>query len=233
MYRRICIVGSSTFCNCYTSPPARPSSIVQRNAARLESNAEIFSPIHRLERHQKLRRQISSADCAAREEVVAKYVRDMTQGFDEILTRTSSHDAVSKSPSFVSLGGNCILVTGCTGGLGANLVAEAAVSPDVTRVICLNRPARGRDMSGSKQDPRERQMAALAKKGLHLSPVARAKIHVLETDLSSPQLGLSFADYHSLLSSVTHMIHNAWLMHSKWPVERFEPQLRIVANMIR
>lgn len=88
-------------------------------------------------------------------------------------------------------------------------------------------------MSGSKQDPRERQMAALAKKGLHLPPDARAKIQVLETDLSSSQLGLSSADYHSILSSVTHIIHNAWLMHSKWPVERFEPQLRIMANMIR
>lgn len=119
----------------------------------------------------------------------------------------------------------CILITGGTGGLGAHLVAEAALHTDVTRVVCLNRP--------SKSDPRQRQLQALAKKGIQLPSDALAKLHVLETDLSQPtNLGLTSNQYDSLVHHTTHIVHNAWLMHSKWPVKRFEPQLRIMAHML-
>lgn len=162
----------------------------------------------------------TSDDCVAREEVVAQYVRELTQGFDEALTRPAT--GIARRPE-----GKCVLITGGTGGLGAHLVAEAALRTDVTRVVCLNRP-------GKHQAPRERQMQALHKKGLDLPAHAAAKIHVLEaTDMAqSPTLGLSGEEYGFLLQHVTHVVHNAWLMHSKWPVKRFEPQLRIVAHML-
>lgn len=163
----------------------------------------------------------ADSDFTAREEVVAKYVQELTQDFEEAI-RMPVSEAVSRTRPEAK----CVLITGGIGGLGAHLVAETAVRADVTRIVCLNRPRK-------HQQPRERQMQALHKKSIDLASDAVAKIHVLETDMAqSSTLGLSDEDYHSLLQHVTHVVHNAWLMHSKWPVQRFEPQLRIMARML-
>lgn len=125
----------------------------------------------------------------------------------------------------------CVLITGGTGGLGSHLVAQALARPDVARVVCLNR-------RNNKQDARQRQRQSLIEKGTSLctSPDAiddaMNKIEVIETDLSKPKLGLSEGMYDQLVNTTTHIVHNAWLMHSKWPIKRFEPQLRIMANML-
>ncbi|ROV98483.1 hypothetical protein VPNG_08530 [Cytospora leucostoma] len=166
-------------------------------------------------------------DCEARERIVADYVLGLTEEFNEAMCRTA--DASLSQPSSLKPASDakCVLITGATGGLGAHLVAEAALRTDVRRVVCLNRRSR-------KQDPRDRQMQALRKKGIQLPPNAMAKIDVLETDLANPKnLGLHDEDYQSLLDNVTHIVHNAWLMHSNWPVKRFEPQLRIMAQMLK
>ncbi|KAI1074642.1 putative polyketide synthase [Whalleya microplaca] len=160
----------------------------------------------------------TSADCAEREQVVANYVRDLTHGFEETVSKDASTFQFRPESK-------CVLITGATGGLGAHLVASAALQTDVNKVVCLN--------LSSKQDPRERQLQALRKKGIELPPNAMTKVVVLETDLAQPtKLGLSNDDYSSLLESVTHIVHNTWLMHSKWPVKRFESQLRIMAHML-
>ncbi|KAF7596504.1 hypothetical protein BBP40_001376 [Aspergillus hancockii] len=165
----------------------------------------------------------ASADYRAREEVVAKYVQELTQDFDKPMPHTTPTDISQSQPQT-----KCILITGGTGGLGAHLIADAALRTDVTRVICLNRPS-------NHQQPQERQMQALRKRGIDLPQDAISKIHVFETDLAtqSPTLGLSNeSDYTFLVQNVTHIIHNAWLMHSKWPLKRFEPQLRIMSNLL-
>lgn len=102
---------------------------------------------------------------------------------------------------------------------------KALARPDVTRVVCLNR-------RNNRQDARERQKQSLLQKVAGDFPLdLLAQIEVIETDLSKPNLGLSEEAYSRITNTVTHIVHNAWLMHSKWPVKRFEPQLRIMANM--
>lgn len=166
----------------------------------------------------------ASGKYAAREQMVASYVHSLTKDFEQELHVPLSRQSVSMAlTADISLS-KCVLITGGTGGLGAHLVAMAATRKDCTRVICLNRV--------SKQNPRDRQEQALRKKGIELSLEAKAKIDVRETDLSQPNLGLPDEIYHELVASVTHIVHNAWLMHSKWPVKRFEPQLRIMAQML-
>jgi thioester reductase-like protein len=163
-------------------------------------------------------RKENSPDDAQREEVVANYVRDLTSGFDSSLQPLSVTPRDRTNTKW-------ILITGATGGLGAHLVAEAAVRPDVERVICLNRR--------SKLDAYDRQLSALSKKGISLPPSALAKLSIHETDLSAPtNLGLPEAVYADLVSNTTHIIHNAWLMHSKWPVKRFLPQLQIMSHLL-
>ncbi|KAF4991492.1 hypothetical protein FGRMN_7803 [Fusarium graminum] len=165
--------------------------------------------------------QNAAPGCAERERVVATYVRQFTDGFERSFTNAANTQISNDSPN-----SKCILITGGTGGLGAHLVAEAALRSDTTRVVCLNRP--------SKRDARDRQVEALQKKGIQLPSQAWAKVDVIQTDLSNPtNLGLAKQEYLSIIHDVTHIIHNAWLMHSKWPVKRFEPQLRIMTNMLR
>lgn len=121
-----------------------------------------------------------------------------------------------------------MLITGGTGGLGSHLVAKALACPDVTHIVCLNR-------RNNRQEARQRQWQSLLNKGTGLSPEDEAimnRIDVIEADLSKPNLGLSENEYNKLADNVTDIVHNAWLMHSKWPIKRFEPQLRIMMNMI-
>lgn len=167
----------------------------------------------------------SSADCAVRQAVVDRYVRELTEGFATTLEdATNMRAGLHSTPTRFSPSDKLVLVTGATGSLGSHLVANLALRPDVKRVICLNRR--------SKQDPKERQQQALVKKGLFLPAHAAHKLEVFETDLSKPRLGLSVDDYDAVADNATHIVHNAWLMNTKWPLRNFEPQLRIMRNMV-
>lgn len=169
----------------------------------------------------RLKRQITSKS-AKREEMVTDYVSDLTKNFNNSFPK---HHHAKSNASDDTVEKKCIVVvTGATGGLGAHLVAEATTSLAVQRVVCLNRR--------SKQDPFKRQIAALHKQGYDLAPDLIAKLEVHETDLSQPQLGLPLGVYDCLVSKATHIIHNAWLMHSKCAVKRFEPQLRIMSEIL-
>ncbi|KAI1086282.1 putative polyketide synthase [Rostrohypoxylon terebratum] len=163
-----------------------------------------------------------SPDCERREKTVAEYVSKLTTDWDKPLsTSYSQSDRTIAKPN-----GQCVLITGGTGGLGSHLIAKALAHPDATRVVCLNR-------RNNKQDARERQKQSLLQKVTGDFPLdLMAQIEVIDTDLSKPNLGLSEEHYDRIANTVTHIVHNAWLMHSKWPVKRFEPQLRIMANMI-
>ncbi|KAI1860396.1 uncharacterized protein JN550_011548 [Neoarthrinium moseri] len=172
------------------------------------------------------KKKMTSVACMAREQTVAGYVQEFTRDFDAPLRINNASFHEDDACISCESQSNCVLITGGTGGLGAHLVASAALRTDVSRVICLNRPRQA-------QEPKARQLEALRKKCIELPPDAKAKIEVWETDLSQPvELGLSHEQYLSLIDRVTRIVHNAWLMHSKWPVKRFEPQLRIMANML-
>lgn len=165
-----------------------------------------------------------SKECEDRERVIAGYVSELAAGWDKSLLQLGSQPY--RKPD--EQRGKCILITGGTGGLGSHLVAKALACPDVTRVTCLNR-------RNNKQEARQRQWESLLNKGTGLAPKDKAvmdRIDVIETDLSKPNLGLSEDAYNSLADNVTDIVHNAWLMHSKWPIKRFEPQLKIMMNMI-
>ncbi|KAI1454916.1 hypothetical protein F4805DRAFT_469070 [Annulohypoxylon moriforme] len=160
-----------------------------------------------------------SADLEARQTVVDRYVRNLTEGFSAGLESVSQHGLPSSN-----LSGNTVLVTGATGSLGSHLIAQFAELPDVTRVVCLNRR--------SRTDPKERQKQALTKKGIFLSAEATEKLDVFETDMSKANLGLPVEDYENLINNVTHIVHNAWLMNAKWPLRNFEAQFQIMKNLL-
>ncbi|KAK1998259.1 putative polyketide synthase [Colletotrichum falcatum] len=163
-----------------------------------------------------------STDYAPRQAVVDQFVAKLVEGYDQAAAEDSTFLKTSTSPN----PGTTILITGATGSLGSHIVEICASIPSVTRVICLNR--RSKDES----DPAKRQRQAMVEKGIPINEQATAKMVVLEADLSKPQFGLAEEDYAQLVSSTTHIIHNAWPMCFKWAVQRFEPCLKGLMNLL-
>ncbi|KAL4949471.1 hypothetical protein BDW69DRAFT_202816 [Aspergillus filifer] len=121
-----------------------------------------------------------------------------------------------------------VVLTGGTGSLGSHFLVHLVQNPTVHRVICLNRPSTGE----RKQDPYNRQAAALKAKSLSLSPEEWAKVTVFETNTSCFQLGLSEVDYTWLSVQTTHIVHNAWPMNFKMHVSSYESQYRVLQNLL-
>ncbi|KAG0646230.1 polyketide synthase [Hyphodiscus hymeniophilus] len=156
-----------------------------------------------------------STDCAARQAVVEDYVRKGINGF----ACPSPKGEITSDPL-----GQVVLITGATGSVGCHLVANLAMRPGVQSIVCLNRR--------SNQDPITRQKQSLTAKGIFIPADGLAKLQVFESDAAKPQLGLPDHVYQGISKTVTHIIHNAWLMSAKRPVKGFESQFRIMRNMI-
>jgi UDP-glucose 4-epimerase len=159
---------------------------------------------------------------------LAKAVREGCQNQDAAASVDGSLlegfiDTYSQQPNLDK--NTTVLLTGGTGSLGAHFLAHLVRDSGVRRVVCLNRPSTG--------DAYERQAAALKSKGISVSPEEWAKITVFGTNTSSPQLGLSDADYTWLYNErVTHIVHNAWPMNFKMHVSSYESQFRVLQNLL-
>ncbi|KAJ6199961.1 hypothetical protein J3E72DRAFT_186462 [Bipolaris maydis] len=117
-----------------------------------------------------------------------------------------------------------VLVTGTSGSLGGHLAYHLANLEDVKTVICLNRE--------NKNEKYARQYKAMREKGIRFPEELKHKLRVFQTDTTKPMLGLEKAEYESLASSVTHLIHNAWTMSAKRPLSGFESQFQVFRNLI-
>ncbi|XXG97472.1 hypothetical protein Hte_003774 [Hypoxylon texense] len=156
------------------------------------------------------------ASLAARKKAVDDYVQKYTSGFSVPVSNPSS-----RAPSANE---KVVLVTGASGSLGGHLVYHIAALPDVKRVVCLNRE--------NKAEPYVRQQKAMREKGIRFPEALKSKLLVLQTDSSKPMFGLSKTEYDGLANSVTHLIHNAWPMSAKRPLEGFVPQFQVMRNLI-
>lgn len=149
----------------------------------------------------------AETDVAARQAVIDAYIKRHVRKFS-FSSPSSNPDHVYTPDSF------CVLMTGATGSLGSHLVAHLSSLSDVQAVICLNRH--------SRKDPTLRQREAFESKGILLNAESLSKIRVLATDMAKPRLGLPDSEYETLFHSVTHVVHNAWLMSITRPVKEFE-----------
>lgn len=152
------------------------------------------------------------ADFSARQTVTDSLVQKHTSGFAAPVPRP-----IDQSSS------RCVLVTGATGCLGSHIVGHLVEQPGVRKVICLNRV--------SSSDPTTRQHGALFSRDLILHEKL-SKLHIIESDSSSPNLGLCPEEYRYLVTNVTDIVHNAWAMSMTRPVRGFEPQFKAMRNLI-
>lgn len=158
--------------------------------------------------------RVSLTDIADRHSIIDKYVRRKSRDFVAPVPSAEIIDSLS----------HCVLVTGATGSTGSHLVANLANLASVKTIVCLNRR--------SNQDPRIRQLEALVSKGIVVSEEGLAKLLVLESDTTKLKLGLPDDVYRDLVETVTHIIHNAWVMSIKRPLNGFESQFHAMRNLI-
>jgi nucleoside-diphosphate-sugar epimerase/SAM-dependent methyltransferase len=168
---------------------------------------------------------IDKGDVAARtaeaERLLAKYISGWaTPKLQALNAKWDKTKANSRAPHL----GAVVLVTGATGSLGSHIVQKLADNGTVAQVVCVNRR--------SSIPVNKRQQEAFLTRGITLTPGARAKLRVLETDTSKPQLGLPPHEYAWLVQHVTHLVHNAWPMSGTRPVAGFEPQLQAMRNLL-
>ena len=117
--------------------------------------------------------------------------------------------------------GNIVLLTGATGSLGAELLAQCLMNPSIKHVYCLVR--------GS--EPVQRVITALRQRAFDVP--SSEKLTALTADLADPLLGLSTQSYQSL-KSVTHIIHSAWAVNFNLGIRAFESQhLAGVHNLLQ
>jgi nucleoside-diphosphate-sugar epimerase len=101
-----------------------------------------------------------------------------------------------------------IFLTGATGFLGQELLAQAATDPHVEEVVCLVRAqsVRGRDGRAHRQGARARGRRLLE----HLGLTAQAsRFRFVEGDVERRGLGLAAAEAARLRRTITHVVHCA------------------------
>jgi nucleoside-diphosphate-sugar epimerase len=103
-----------------------------------------------------------------------------------------------------------ILLTGATGFLGREVLAQAARDPHVAEVVCLCRPLRRRHRrTGRERVLSPARRGALLLRELGLRGRSARKFRFVRGDVERPGLGLSPALRTRLLGHVTHVVHCA------------------------
>lgn len=186
----------------------RPEANLQRIIIALASEPNVGLP------QQPTQKQMT--DLEVRRAAVDEYVRTYSRGLDSPIEVTG---AVGRPET-------CVLVTGATGSLGSHMVAHFAQLPTVATVICLNRRS-------SIHPAFLRQQQAMESRGISLDKAAWSKLKVFETDTASPSLGLPDSEYQEVVRSVIHIVHNAWPMSINRATKSFEPQFKVMRNLIQ
>ncbi len=104
-----------------------------------------------------------------------------------------------------------VLLTGATGFLGKELLAQAASDPHVEEVVSVVRPETVRDRK-TKQVVKvlsARERGALLLKRLYVSRKAARKFRFVEGDVEKPGFGIGPAELERLRGTLTHVVHCA------------------------
>ena len=126
----------------------------------------------------------------------AEFIRMLTHDLhlDQNILPPTTLQAASVVPT-------AILITGCTGFLGAHLLQDLLRHSRAT-IYCLIREKEGRHLENAISETIERYT-------LNRELFNHERIQILQGDTSKPQLGLSDSDYHALASNIDAIYHCA------------------------
>ncbi|KNZ79425.1 L-aminoadipate-semialdehyde dehydrogenase large subunit [Termitomyces sp. J132] len=117
-----------------------------------------------------------------------------------------------------------ILLTGSTGNLGSQILADLLLDPSVERVYALNRASTGSIL--------ERHTERFQDKGLDIKLLQSDRLAFVEGDAALSRFGLSDQLYNEISDSVTVIIHTAWRLDFNLSLSSFEPNVRGTRKLI-
>ncbi|KAG5350707.1 hypothetical protein C0989_009601 [Termitomyces sp. Mn162] len=117
-----------------------------------------------------------------------------------------------------------ILLTGSTGNLGSQILADLLLDPSVERVYALNRASTGSIL--------ERHTERFQDKGLDIKLLQSDRLAFVEGDAALSRFGLSDQLYNEISDSVTDIIHTAWHLDFNLSLSSFEPNVRGTRKLI-
>ena len=136
-----------------------------------------------------------------------------------------------------------VLLTGATGNIGSHILAQLLADEHIGRVYALNRSSSSADLDGKLG-------SAFKLRGIPIDLLSKEKFVSLAGDVTRPDFGLpreqyeevGFYHHHShyiyspliwkIISSITHVIHNAWPVSFNLPLRAFEDQLAGVRKLV-
>lgn len=129
--------------------------------------------------------------------------------------------------------GEVVLLTGATGALGSHILSQLLANPSVTRIYCLLRANRPRDIEEASVQMK-RVLEAMKKR--FLLPTSQQpfeKLQFLPANVEEENLGCSAKSYEELRNNVSTIIHAAWPVNFSLPLRAFEPSLRGLRNLLQ
>ncbi|EKM50943.1 uncharacterized protein PHACADRAFT_262848 [Phanerochaete carnosa HHB-10118-sp] len=119
--------------------------------------------------------------------------------------------------------GAVVLLTGATGNIGSHILASLLHDSRTLRVYVLLR---------SSNNGLERLRSTLSERGLPVTPQDEARLTVLVGDTTKENWGLDHSTYEQILSSVTHIVHNAWTVDFNLPLRSFHSHIAGVRALV-
>ncbi|GJJ11717.1 putative secondary metabolism biosyntheticenzyme, partial [Clathrus columnatus] len=117
-----------------------------------------------------------------------------------------------------------IFLTGSTGGLGSQILAELISTDPIKRIYAFNRP--------SKKSLRQRHVEAFTNRGNDVSLLDSEKIIFVEGDTSAENLGVDIELFEQIRDSVTTIIHTAWRVDFNISLISYETAICGVRHLI-
>jgi len=104
-----------------------------------------------------------------------------------------------------------VLLTGATGFLGKEFLAQAAAHPRIDEIVCVVRPETIRDRKTKQvlKVLQARERGKLLLERLHVTGKAAARFRFVEGDVEQRDFGLATAELERLRRELTHVVHCA------------------------
>lgn len=143
----------------------------------------------------------------------------------QLIEKYSKFDG--REPGQITPDGETVLLTGATGSLGVDILAQLLRESPVKHVFCLVR-------AKSQEAAKTRVLSTLeAKRIALLSDEELSRVSFMPSDLSQASLGLDQNTMEKILRSLTVVIHSAWAVNFNLGVRSFESQhIRGARNLI-
>ncbi|EKM50930.1 uncharacterized protein PHACADRAFT_199768 [Phanerochaete carnosa HHB-10118-sp] len=116
-----------------------------------------------------------------------------------------------------------VLLTGATGNIGSHILASLLRDGRTLRVYVLLR---------SSTHGIEHLLTTLSERGLAVTPQDEARLTVLVGDTTKENWGLDNSTYEEILTSVTHIVHNAWTVDFNLPLRSFHSHIAGVRALV-